>query len=102
MACGSNITPVKTSKTNDNGGFTSFGNLSITSTPCASEIQAYLKHPVENVKDLMKWWVDNQYVYLNLYCMALDYLSIPGKCSLQHVNDLLLILCFLFSYFHRC
>jgi hypothetical protein len=29
----------------------------------------------------LKWWVDNQYVYPNLYRMALDYLSIPGKCG---------------------
>src|SRR6266852_9015358 len=102
MACGSNTTPMKTSKINDNGGFTSFGNLSITSASCASEIQAYLKHPVKNVKDPMKWWVDNQHVYLNLHHMALNYLSIPGKCSLQRVNDSLLILCFLFIYFYRC
>ncbi len=102
MACGSDTTPMKISKTNDNGEFTSFGNLSVTSTPRASEIQAYLKHPVENIKDPMKWWVDNQYVYPNLHHMALDYLSIPSKCNLQRINDLLLILCFLFSYFHHC
>jgi len=54
-------------------------NVSVTTAPRASEIQEYLNFPVENVKDPLKWWVDNKYVYLNLYRMALDYLSIPGK-----------------------
>ncbi len=44
MACRSDTMPMKTSKTNDDGRFTSFGNLSITSAPHASKIQAYLKH----------------------------------------------------------
>ena len=87
MARDSDTTPMKPSKTKDNSGFTSFGNLSVTSAPRASEIQEYLKLPVENVKDPMKWWVDNQFVYPNLHRMALDYLSIPGKSNLRRVDD---------------
>lgn len=82
----SNATPTKNSKTENNGGFASFGDLSVTSAPRASEIQEYLNHPVENVKDPLKWWVDNQHVYPNLHRMALDYLSIPGKCSIILYN----------------
>jgi hypothetical protein len=71
----------KKSNVKNNDGFTSFGNLSVTTAPRASEIQEYLGHAVENVQDPLKWWVDNKYVYPNLHRMALDYLSIPGKCS---------------------
>lgn len=63
-------------------GFASFGNLSVTTAPRTNEIHEYLSHPVENVKDPLKWWVDNKFLYPNLHCMALDYLSIPGKCSI--------------------
>jgi len=77
----SDTKPATNSKTND-GGFASFGDLSVTTAPRASEIQEYLNLPVENVKDPLKWWVDNQYVYPNLHRMALDYLSIPGKCDI--------------------
>jgi hypothetical protein len=61
--------------------FTSFGNLSVTTCPRVSEIQEYLSHVVENVKDPLKWWVDNKYVYPNLHRMALDYLSIPATST---------------------
>jgi hypothetical protein len=67
------------SKTSDIGGFASFGDLSVTSAPHASEIQEYLSFPVDNIKEPLKWWVDNKNVYPNLHRMALDYLSIPGK-----------------------
>jgi hypothetical protein len=68
-------------KSNMDDRFASFGNLSITSCPCASEIQEYLSLPIKNVKDLLKWWIDNKHIYLNLHHMALDYLSIHGKSS---------------------
>jgi hypothetical protein len=71
----------KKSNTKNDDGFTSFGNLSVTTAPRASEIQEYLGHAVENVHNPLKWWVDNKYVYPNLHRMALDYLSIPGMCS---------------------
>jgi hAT family C-terminal dimerisation region len=54
--------------------FASFGNLSVTTCPHASEIQEYLSHPVENMQDPLKWWTANKNVYPNLHRMALDYL----------------------------
>ena len=74
-------TAPKDSTTKNNDGFASFGNLSVTTCPHASEIQEYLSHCVENIKDALKWWVDNKYVYPNLYRMALDYLSIPATST---------------------
>ena len=44
-----------------------------------SEIDKYLKLPVEHVKNPLKWWFNNRTTYPNLSRMALDYLSIPGK-----------------------
>jgi hypothetical protein len=64
-----------------NDGFASFGNLSVTTSPRPNEIQEYLSHAVENVKDPLKWWVENKYVYPKLYRMALDYLSIPATST---------------------
>jgi len=85
--------PKKDLMKNDNG-FASFGNLSVTTCPCASEIQEYLSHVVENVKNPLKWWIDNKYVYPNLHQMALDYLSIPAisisvKCVFSQGHYLL-------------
>ena len=72
--------------TKNDDGFASFSVLSVTTCPCASEIQEYLSHVVKNVKDPLKWWVDNKYVYPNLHQMALDYLSIPAtSTSVKHV-----------------
>jgi hypothetical protein len=71
----------KNSIAKDDTEFTSFGNLSVTTCPRASEIQEYLSHVVENVKDPLKWWVDNKYVYPNLHRMALDYLSVPATST---------------------
>ena len=71
----------KISTMKSNMEFSSFGHLSVTSCPRASEIQEYLSHVVENVKDPLKWWVDNKYVYPNLHRMALDYLSIPAMST---------------------
>ena len=74
-----NAMPTENLDVDNNDGFTSFGNLSVTTCPRESEIQEYLSLPVENVKNLLKWWEDNKHIYLNLHCMALDYISIPGK-----------------------
>jgi len=56
-------------------------NISVSKSARArrSELDEYLQLPVENVKDPLKWWVNNQQVYPNLFRMALDYLSIPGE-----------------------
>ena len=77
-----NVTPVEHSDTNNDAGFASFGILSVTTCPRESEIQEYLSHPVENVKDPLKWWRDTKHIYPNLHQMALDYASIPGKLYL--------------------
>jgi hypothetical protein len=61
--------------------FTTFSNILVTNHVGfrMSEVEEYLRKPVENVKDPLKWWVANRHVYPNLHRMALDYLSIPGK-----------------------
>jgi hypothetical protein len=73
--------PAEDSYANNNSGFASFGDLSVTTVPCESEIQAYLMLPVENVKDPLKWWRANKHIYPNLHRMAQEYISIPGKSS---------------------
>ena len=63
--------------------FTTFANISVTNQVGShtSELREYLRKPVEYVKDPLKWWVASRHTYPNLYRMALDYLSIPGKQS---------------------
>lgn len=62
-------------------GIAEFANISVdpTTTPKVSEIDDYLRQPVENVAEPLKWWYDKCCVFPNLSQMALDYLSIPGK-----------------------
>lgn len=81
-----NLAPTEDSSQNV-VGFTSFGNLSVTNRRRTSEIQEYLSFPVENVIDPLKWWTDNKYVYPNLHCMALDYLSIPGMSDYSNLHE---------------
>jgi hypothetical protein len=57
-----------------------------------SEIDQYLRLPVESVSDLLKWWFDNCCVYPNLSCMALDYLSIPSELYCPDFSHLLIYL----------
>ena len=77
--------------------FDNFANTSVTnkasSSTCHSELDEYLQLPVENVKDALKWWVNNRMIYPNLACMALDYLSIPGANLSLVVHWLNLTLC---------
>jgi len=70
------------------GGVDEFANISINLTKSTrlSEIDEYLRLPVENVSDPLKWWYDHRRVYPNLSRMALDYLSIPGKIH-YHVSS---------------
>jgi hAT family C-terminal dimerisation region len=71
-----------------------FGNISVVknTTTLASELDAYLNVPIENVKDPLQWWVSHEATYPNLSRMALDYLSIPGEliphCTLLITNPL--------------
>ena len=57
-----------------------FSNISVTNHIGfqTSEVQEYLRKPVENVKDPLKWWVANRHVYPNLHRMALYYFSMPS------------------------
>ena len=74
--------PDTTDTANDNDDdFVAFSNISVTNCirSRSSKLEKFLQKPVENVKDPFKWWVANQHVYPNLYYMALDYLSIPGR-----------------------
>jgi hAT family C-terminal dimerisation region len=58
-----------------------FANISVTKKVGSrvSEIEKYLRKPVEHVKDPLKWWETNRCVYPKLARMATDFLSIPGK-----------------------
>jgi hAT family dimerisation domain. len=46
-----------------------------------SELDDYLKLPLERVQDPLKWWYNQRRVYPTLSRMARDYLSIPGAIS---------------------
>lgn len=59
--------------------FTAFGDLSVATATRVSEIDDYLRLPVEKVSDPLKWWSDNRHVYPHLSGMARDYLSAPRK-----------------------
>ena len=66
-----------------------FADISVTNNtgPKSTELEDYLRKPVEKVKEPLKWWVANRHVYPTLHRMALDYLSIPG--SSVHLFSLL-------------
>ena len=60
--------------------FDDFADFAVGTQPAKlNELNNYLQLPVENVKDPLKWWFDNQCLYLTLSQMAHDYLSIPGE-----------------------
>jgi hypothetical protein len=48
-----------------------------------TELDEYLKLLPEPVDDPILWWYKQSGTYPNLSCMALDYLSIPGKSFLS-------------------
>jgi hypothetical protein len=88
--------------TNHGNDFTDFGNLSVTTAPRQNELDDYLCLVVKNVNNPLVWWHNNQFVYLNLHHMALDYLSAPatstavewvfsqGRILLHHTRNRLL------------
>ena len=47
----------------------------------AAKLASFVSLPVKNVKDPLKWWYDNHFVYPSLHRMALDYLSIPATST---------------------
>ena len=78
-----------------------FGDISVVANASLSEIDEYLRHPVQNVKDPLKWWYANRTLYPNLSRMALDYLSIPGKVVIsRHVFQSFIL--FMISYVDGC
>ena len=77
-----------------------FGDISVVANAALSEIDEYFRHPVQHVKEPLKWWFANCALYPNLSQMALDYLSIPGKFDM--VNTISIIKYFSFSYVDRC
>jgi len=73
--------PDTTDSVDDDDNF--FANISVTNYvgSWTSEIEEFLRKPVENVKEPLKWWVANRHIYPNLHRMALDYLSIPATST---------------------
>jgi hypothetical protein len=59
-------------------------NFSVDSvTPSkTNELDDYLRSPVENVTDPLKWWFDKRRTFPKLSRMARDFLSVPGRCHL--------------------
>ena len=75
-----------------------FDDLPSLSVPATSKLknklQKYLNSPaLDDVKDAFSWWVANRLTYpcLSLW-MALDYLSIPGMCSVITIAVFILII----------
>jgi hypothetical protein len=86
---GANEVAEECSNAEDDGAFSDFANISVVQkvVPKATELDEYLRLPVENVKDPLKWWYHNRFLYPTLHRMALDYLSIPGKYPLFLHDD---------------
>lgn len=47
-----------------------------------NELDRYFAAEIESTPDPLKWWNDHRSSYPRLSRMALDYLSIPGMCSI--------------------
>lgn len=47
-----------------------------------NELDAYLSTDIEDVDDALLWWHKRCHTFPHLSCMALDYLTIPGKILL--------------------
>lgn len=77
---------------NDNGDddFTAFASISVTKhiTTWFNKLREYFQKPIKNIKEPLKWWITNHGVYPNLYCMVLDYLSIPGSQFVYYLLSL--------------
>lgn len=56
------------------------------SADLGNELDRYLNTDIEHVKDPVAWWYEHRESFPHLLCMALDYLTIPGKSdiSLSH------------------
>jgi hypothetical protein len=72
----------------DGSNSESFANISVTKKIVLSrthKLDEYMRSPPENVKDPLQWWAQHAAMYPALSRMALDYLSIPGTCSLNDI-----------------
>ena len=49
------------------------------SSSSRNELDRYLNEDIEDVDDALQWWYNKRSTYPNLWRMATDYLSIPGK-----------------------
>ena len=62
-----------------------FDNLPSLGAPTPAELrdeyERYLSTDPEVVNDVLLWWSERRAMYPYLSRMALDYLTIPGKCS---------------------
>ncbi len=60
-----------------------FDDLPALSAPSPSELRdeldRYLSTDPEQVTDVCRWWYEQRVAYPRLHCMALNYLTIPGK-----------------------
>jgi hypothetical protein len=48
------------------------------------ELERYLSTDPENVTNVIAWWHEHRAMYPCLSRMALDYLTIPGRCYSQY------------------
>jgi hypothetical protein len=51
------------------------------------KLQQYLTADIEDVKDRLKWWHEKCAVFLQLSCMACNYLLIPSEYSILHLSS---------------
>ena len=56
-------------------------DLATVSLDHHDELEHYLSMDPEDVRDGILWWHDRCATFPHLSCMALNYLSIPGKWS---------------------
>jgi hypothetical protein len=69
----------------DPSGVAAFANISVSTSTIKkkNELDDYLRAPVENTPDPLKWWHEHRLAYPNLSAMALDFLSAPREYQLS-------------------
>ena len=51
-----------------------------------NELQSYLKEPLVDEKDIIKWWFENRFRDPNLYKLSQKYLAVPAtSCSSERI-----------------
>jgi hypothetical protein len=76
-----NVALVKDGIKKPNNGFVSFGDLSVTGSPCVSEIQEYLSLSVVSIKEPLKWHASCALTTTTI--IFSHNVSAPISCSLQ-------------------